>query len=68
MRDCNVVHVVVLCYTCFQGIRGLIRGPHGGMIQGLVINLVRLVAGHRGIGNGTVSLIKFMKTLFSNAN
>ena len=39
-----------------------------GMIRGLVISLVGLVAGHRGIGNGTVDLIKFMKTLFSNAN
>ena len=43
------------------------RSPRG-MIRGLVISLVGLVAGHRGIGNGTVGLIKFMKTLFSNAN
>ena len=57
MRDCDAVQVVVLCYTCFQGISGFDTRSPRGMIRGVVISLVGLVAGHRGIGNGTVGLI-----------
>ena len=50
MRDSGVVYVVDLCYTCFQGQQTGIRV----MIQGPVI----ILAGHRGIGSGTVGFCK----------